>query len=92
MQYKLSPITNFSSCGADPHIRLRSYTRIHALTHQNQWGQMGLTVENVLSLNKKYIKNNFKNLLMVETLLKKKVAMGPQLRVSRQSRRRSRAG
>lgn len=53
---------------------------------------MGLTVENVLSLNKKYIKNNFKNLLMVETLLKKKVAMGPQLRVSRQSRRRSRAG
>lgn len=48
---------------------------------------MGLTVENVLSLNKNCIKNNFKNLLMVKTLLKKKVAMGPQLSVSKQSRR-----
>lgn len=47
---------------------------------------MDLTVENVLSLNKKYIKNNFKNLLMVKTLLKKEVAMGLQLCVSRQSR------
>lgn len=44
---------------------------------------MDLTVENVLSLNKKYIKNNLKNLLMVKTLLKKEVAMGPQLCVSR---------
>jgi len=29
MQYKLSPITDFSSCGADPRIRLRSYARTH---------------------------------------------------------------
>lgn len=52
---------------------------------------MDLTVENVLSLNKKYIKNNFKNLLMVKTLLKKEIAMGPQLCVSRQSRHCSQA-
>jgi len=53
---------------------------------------MGLTVENVLSLNKKYIKNKFQNLVMVKTLLKKKVAMGPQLCVSKQSRHCRRAG